>query len=300
MIWGSCVGVSACLPGREAKIMHPRYITTQSSSYGCVGTVVLALLLAVGGAARAAEELKIAGTGAALGTIRILADRFSQSNPGIKVTTVANLGSVGGIKAVASGAIGLAVASRPLDERESKLGLSQLEYARTPFVFAVSTRSAVDAITRQQLADIYVGRMVRWPDGSAIRVVLRPASDIDTEMVKGFTIAIGQGLSAAEKRPGVQFSVTDQDAANDLGRVPGAIGPSTLALILSERRALRALQLDGVEPTPANAAAKAYPLFKQIYFVTGAKPSAAAERSIAFVRSPAGRKILAENGHWIS
>jgi len=36
-----------------------------------------------------------------------------------------------------------------------------------------------------------------------------------------------------------------------------------------------------------------------LYFVTGAKRSAAVERFIAFVRSPAGRKILAGNGQWI-
>ncbi len=101
---------------------------------------------------------------------------------------------------------------------------------------------------------------MKWPDGSAIRLVLRPPSDIDSEIVKGITPALEQGLAAAEKRPGVQFSVTDQDAAGDLERIPGAIGPSSLALILSERRALRALQLDGVEPTPSNAVAGAYPL----------------------------------------
>jgi phosphate transport system substrate-binding protein len=263
------------------------------------GAAVLALLLAIGGTASAAEQIKIGGTGAALGTMQLLADAFSQGNPGIKITTIGNLGSAGAIKAMGSGAIELAVTSRPLSEAESKLGVSQLEYARTPFVFAVSARSAVNAITRRELADIYSGRMAKWPDGSTIRVVLRPASDIDTAMVKALSPGIGQGVSAAEKRPGVQFSVTDQDAAGDLERIPGAIGPSSLALILSERRALKALKLDGVEPTPANAAGKAYPLYKQMFFVTGAKRPAAVERFIDFVRSPAGRRILADNGHWI-
>ena len=158
-------------------------------------------------------------------------------------------------------AIALAVTSRPLNENERRLGVSQLEYARTPFVFAVSAKSAVRSITRIELAGIYSGRILKWPDGSAIRLVLRPPSDVDSEIVKSLTPALEQGLAAAEKRPGVQFSVvTDQDAAGDLERIPGAIGPSSLALILSERRALRALQLDGVEPTPSNAVAGAYPL----------------------------------------
>ena len=263
------------------------------------GAIVFALLFALGSAAKAAEEIKVGGTGAALGTVRLLAEKFSQSNPGIRITTVGNLGSAGGIKAVGSGAIALAVTSRPLNESERRRGVAQLEYARTPFVFAVSDKSAVGSITLIELAGIYSGRIRKWPDGSPIRLVLRPPSDIDTEIVKGLTPALEQGVAAAEKRPGVQFSVNDQDAAGDLERIPGAIGPSTLALILSERRALRALKLEGVEPTPANAAEGAYPLYKQMFFVTGAQRPVAVERFIAFVQSPAGRKILLKNGHWI-
>lgn len=262
------------------------------------GILLIALLLA-GGPAGAAQELKIGGTGAALGTIQLLAAKFGRANPDIRVATVTNLGSVGAIKAVAAGAIDLGVTSRPLAEGESKLEVRQLEYARTPFVLAVSKTSAVTSITRRELEDIYAGKREKWPDGSTIRVVLRPASDIDTAIVRGLSPAMAQSLSIAEQRPGVQFAVTDQDAANDLERIPGAIGPSTLALIRSERRALRALKLDGVEPTPANAAAGTYPLHKQLFFVIGPTPGPAAERFMAFVRSNAGRRILADSGHWV-
>jgi len=260
--------------------------------------IALALLLGSPGGG-AAEEFKIGGTGTALGTMNLLAEEFTSTNPGIRITTVPSLGSGGSIKAVVAGAIGLAVTSRPMNESERKLGAVEIEYARTPFVFAVSAKSRVTAITSGELADIYAGKRVAWADGSPVRIVLRPASDIDTEMVKNISPAIRRGLAAAEARPGVQFSVNDQDAANDLERIPGAIGPSSLALIVSERRALRALKLDGREATPMNAASGAYPYYKRLYFVTGAKRSAAVERFIAFVRSPAGRKILAGNGQWI-
>ncbi|OGA33924.1 MAG: hypothetical protein A3G80_00255 [Betaproteobacteria bacterium RIFCSPLOWO2_12_FULL_62_13b] len=260
--------------------------------------IALALLLGYSGGA-AAEEFKLGGSGAALGTMQRLAEEFTAGNPDIRITSVPSLGSGGGIKAVVAGAIGLAVTSRPLNEGERKLGAVEMEYARTPFVFAVSTQSKVTAMTSGELADIYAGRRVTWADGSPVRIVLRPASDVDTEMVRNISPEIRSGLAAAEARPGVRFSVNDQDAANDLERIPGAIGPSSLALIVSERRALRALKLDGREPTPTNAASGAYPYYKRLFLVTGAKRSAAVERFVAFVRSPAGRKILAGNGQWI-
>ena len=275
------------------RVWHPL------SRHGCGCTCAIALLLGFSGGAAAADALKIGGTGAALGTMKLLADEFIKNNPEVRFTLVSSLGSGGGIKAVAGGAIDLAVTSRPMNESERKLGVTEIEYGRTPFVFAVSAKSRVSAITRGELADIYAGKMVKWADGSPVRIVLRPASDIDTEMVKNISPEIGQGLAAAEQRPGVRFSVNDQDAAEDLEKIPGAIGPSSLALILSEKRPLRALQLDGKEPTPANAASGAYPYYKRLFFVTGAKRSAADERFTAFVQSPAGRKILESNGHWI-
>ena len=251
------------------------------------------------GNASAAEEIKIGGTGAALGSMQILAAEFSATNPDIRVTNVPSLGSGGSIKAVLAGAIGLAVTSRPMKENERKLGAVETEYARTPFVFAVSTKSKVTSITSGELADIYAGKSVTWADGSPVRILLRSASDIDTEIVRNISPAIGLALAAAETRPGVQFSVNDQDAANDLERIPGAIGPSSLALIVSEKRTLRALKLDGREPTPMSAASGAYPYYKRLFLVTGAKPSVAVERFIAYVHSPAARKILTGNGQWI-
>lgn len=264
---------------------------------GCA--CAIALVLGFSGGAAAADTLRIGGTGTALGTMRLLADEFMKNNPEVRFTIVPSVGSTGGMKAVTDGAIDLAVTSRSMNESERKRGATEIEYARTPFVFAVSTKSRLTAITHRELVNIYTGNIVKWADGNPVRIVLRPASDTDTAIVKNISPEIRQGLAEAEQRPGVRVSVTDQDAADDLERIPGAIGPSSLALILSEKRALRALKLDGKEPTPANAASGTYPYYKRLFLVTGPKRSAAVERFITFVQAPAGRKILAGNGHWI-
>lgn len=258
---------------------------------------VFALLPAIPGAA-AADEIKIGGTGAALGAMRLLGDEFSARHPETRIVILPSLGSKGGIRAVAAGAIDLAVAAASLSEDERRLGATAIEYGRTPLVFAVSASSAVTSISRAELADIYAGKMLRWPDGSPVRVILRSAGDIDTRMVKELSPEIRQGHEVAEHRPGVNISGTDQEAAEHLEKIPGAIGPATLSLILTEKRALRALKLDGKEPTPGNAASGVYPYSKQLFLVSGAGRSASAARFVAFVQSPAGRKILADHGHW--
>lgn len=246
----------------------------------------------------AAEGIKIGGTGAGLGTMQLLAEAFSKKNPDVKVTVLPSLGSSGGIKAAAKGAIDIAISSRPLTEDERKLGLVESEYARTPFVFAVSAKSKVTAITTGEIADLYAGRTQTWPDGSRIRLVLRPAGEGDTVQVKKMTPAIAEALMHAEKIPGTPFALTDQEAANGIERIPGAFGATTLALIKSEDRALRALELNGVAATVQNAVAGRYPHYKRLYAVAQPKPTAAAQRFIAFLRSLDGVEILLRNGHW--
>src|SRR5687767_3132598 len=104
---------------------------------------VAAALLVAAGAAQAAAEIKIGGTGNALGTMRELAHAYSKLHPGTKVIVLPSLGSGGGIKAATNGAIDIAVSSRPLKDDERQPDVVETEYARTPFVFAVSAKSAV-------------------------------------------------------------------------------------------------------------------------------------------------------------
>lgn len=264
---------------------------------GCACAV--ALLLGLSGGAAAAEELKIGGTGAALGGMRLLGEAFAARNPDIKVNVLPSLGSSGSVRAVLQGAIDLAVASRPLNDRERKSGAMEIEYARTPFVFAVSTKTNVTATTLDQVADIYAHKIRKWPDGRNIRIVLRPAGDSDSDQMKSMSPTLKEALLETEKRPGMAFAVTDQDAATGIESIAGAIGPSTLALITSEKRELRALKLDGVEPTVKNLGSGAYRHYKTFYIVTGPKTTATARKFAAFVQSQGGREILSRSGHWV-
>ena len=128
--------------------------------------------------------------------------------------------------------------------------------------------------------------------------MLRPAGDSDSDLLKSISAAMREAGEAAEMRKGMLFGVTDQEAADLLEKTPGSLGTSTLAQILSERRRLKPLKLDGAEPSPANIANGSYPLHKSMFLVTGPASSAAARDFVDFVRSAAGREILERQGHW--
>jgi phosphate transport system substrate-binding protein len=97
-----------------------RQQTAMTFNFIRFGAFAIAIFFA--GKAAAAVEVKIGGTGNALGTMREVAKAYSKRNPGAKITVLPSLGSGGGIKAAADGAIDIAVSSRPLKDDETKVG----------------------------------------------------------------------------------------------------------------------------------------------------------------------------------
>lgn len=246
-----------------------------------------------------AEEVKIGGTGAGLATMNLLADAYVKTHPDIRIDVLPSLGSSGGIKAVAAGVLQLAVSSRDLTDAERQQGLTAVEYGRTPFVFAVSLKNKASGLTLPQLVDIYSGKTVQWPDGVKIRLVLRPIQDADSEMMRNMSPAMEKAKKQAESRPGMLFAITDQETQDSIERIPGALGATSLGQIIAERRRLKALTLDGVQPTPPHLANGSYRYAKIMFLVMSPKTTPAAQRIAEFARSPAGREILRWTGYWV-
>jgi phosphate transport system substrate-binding protein len=244
----------------------------------------------------AEEVLKIGGTGGAIGTTKRLAAAYAESHPDIRFEIMPSLGSGGAIKAISKGMLDIGLISRPLKESERTLNLQAREYAVTPLVFATSTTCPMTNITTEELIGVYRGETRRWPCGSRVRLVLRPAADSDTKAIRGISPALREAVDEALTRPGMFVALTDQEAADVLGRSPERFGTSTLALIVSENRPLRALSFNGAAPTLQALADGSYSLSKTFSFVTTLAPSPHGESFIDFVFSPEGRKILEESG----
>ena len=242
------------------------------------------------------NKLRIGGTGCAIATMQTLGKAFTKIHPEVTVVITPSLGSSGGIKAMLAGAIDLAISSRDLKPAERAQGVLASEYARTPFVFTVSPRNRVAAITTSELVRIYRGDSTLWPDGKKLRLILRPPEESDTDIVKSMSPKMNRAMQIALAREGMIRAITDQDSADKLEKIPGAIGTSTLAQIISEQRALKPLILNGVIPSLDTLAEGKYPYFKTLLMVSSPKPSPLTQAFIAFVHSAAGRQILAKNG----
>lgn len=266
---------------------------------GLYQLTLLVLMVAVSPIGAMADSLKIGGSGADLGTMRQLGESYSRINPGTKVSVLPSMGSGGGINAVLDGAVDLAITTRPLKPEEHARGARERLYAITALVFIIAKNYGLESLDQKQVISIYDGRFRNWPNGLAVKPILRPRTDSDTAILRSAIPGMDDALAKAHQRRGIPVATTDQDSIEMISSLPGAIGTSTLALILGENRSVKVLKLGGVTATPASIKDGSYHLTKNMFFVTGSDPKPRVKDFLSFVFSKKGRAIMKKTGHHV-
>jgi phosphate transport system substrate-binding protein len=242
--------------------------------------------------------LRIGGTGAAVGAIIQVAAAFQKKHPDVRFVFPPSLGSTGGIKAVIAGALDVGLNSRPLTEAERGHGLVVTEYARTPLLLVTSHKGTPGDFTLKQIASLYNVDLRSYPDGTPIRLVMRPDVEIDIHLVRGLSPEIDAAVLRAQAREGMSVAVNDQDNAEMLVKTRGAIGWMTMAQLISENLELAPLPINHIMPVQANFASGKYPLFRSISVVTAAQSTPLVKAFLEFLASAEGRATLSKNGHF--
>ena len=271
------------------------FLIRRRKAYSGWTVAVLAVLLVSVSRNAFPETIRISGTGGAVGTMRILGEAFRKANPGIKVEILPGMGSSGGIKAVLAGRLDIGLSGRTLTGAERAEGVVETKYARSPFVFIANRNLEMTGVTMKGVAEIYNGKR-DWENGQRIRLVLRPVEDSDTPVLKRMSPAMSVAVDTAMRREGMIVATTDQEAVDIIEQVRGAFGAATLSLVISEKRAVRILSLDGITPSVQTLSDRSYPYAKTFFMVTRRNPTDSVRRFIDFVGSPRGSAILAENG----
>jgi phosphate transport system substrate-binding protein len=252
-------------------------------------TLVAVLAITVSSSAKA-ERLRAAGTGSAIEFLRRLSSEFA-ARTGTQIEVIPSMGSSGALQAAEDGVLDIAVAGKPLTEEQKAKGLHVVYTLRTPFVFATSH----PAPQRMSIADIrqaYESPTKLWSDGEPIRIILRPKLDSDTFIMETLFPGLDVSMAKARLRPDVPLAATDQDNALLAEHTPGSLVGITYLQAHVEKRNLRFVTIDGVEPTPENFESGLYRYAKELTFVLAAHPKPEAERFIAFVRSSEGEAVF--------
>jgi phosphate transport system substrate-binding protein len=252
------------------------------------------LFLFAGYTSSIAETLRMGGTGAGLQLLQKVGEAYAATTPDVQIEIVPSLGTSGGIRALADGAIDIGVASRALKTEEAKTGLREFGVARTAFVL-VTSRSNAESLHAHEVAAAFGGES-SWPDKSPMRIVLRPETESDTRLLEKYFPGMPQALSQARLRPEIPVAATDQDNATAAEKTQGSLTGASLVQLLTEARDLRSIRIDGVEPTLANLESGRYPYEKKLHFLVSETGSPATMAFAKFLQSQAAAATMREFG----
>lgn len=246
------------------------------------------------------ETIRIGGTG--LGTLLIqrVGDSYSKLHPKVQVKAMLPpLGSNGGLRALAAGAIAIAVVAPPastLKPDENEAAIRIFPWVRTPFVFTGSDVVSNTKLTSGQVFDIYSGRRAEWTVGKPVRLITRTERESDTSILRAFSREMDQALTEAVSRTGRPFAENDVDNLQLLERIPGSFGAIGLGQLLLSESQLKPVSLDGIFPSIENLKSGAYRYEKPLLLIVSNSPDVATLEFIRYLRSPDALKIIGRYG----
>lgn len=278
--------------------LHLRRLLKKSLFIGFIAAGIAMLVLHGGNAADEKTRLVFAGSGSNLPIVRVLAKEFQKSHPGVSIEVPASIGSTSAIRAAADGAVALGLISRPLKDNEKGLGLTTVDFARTPLIIGVHPSVPDNDITFAELLDIYRGKKNRWKDGREIIVLTREPGDSSIEVLDKGVPGFREVYDESQKAKRWTTLLKDLAMNEALVKTPDAIGLSDLGAITLERHAIKPLKVNGVAPTLKNLETGRYPLHKTLTFIfRKEKLHPAAREFLDFTRSKEGKRILKASGY---
>lgn len=236
--------------------------------------------------------LDIAGGTAHIPVMKDAAAKIMAKNPKIRIT-IAGGGSGVGVQKVGEGLVQIGNTGRALTAAEiEKYGLKSFAFAIDGVAVAVNPKNSVGALTSDQVKDIFAGKITNWKDvggaDASIHLFTRDEASGTREVFWEKLLKKGQIVSRANVVPsnGAMKVALSQD--------PLAIGYLGIGHVDST---VKAIKLDGADPTQENASSGTYKVTRKLYMNTKGEPSPPARAFIDYIMGPDGREIVKKHGY---
>lgn len=243
------------------------------------------------------KNLRISGSGTCLPLLRILGKEFHRRNPSIAIRFLPGTRSSGGIKGATIGLLDIGAVSRPLEGDEKGLGLKYCVLSQDALAIGTNPSVPLDSITSEELRGIYSGRVTNWrslglkPGGI---VVLDRNEDESAKIIFREHVLGPAGRLPVTKEAVVLFF--ESDMVDALEGTPNSIGYLSGGLVVSSRRKVNLVKVDGVYPSVDNVLSGRYRIVRPLGVVLPSDPSPEATAFVKFARSDAGHDLMESEG----
>jgi phosphate transport system substrate-binding protein len=235
--------------------------------------------------------LQIAGSSTVQPLAQSLAEAYMGMHEDVEID-VQGGGSSVGVKSAAEGTTPIGNASRALkdSEKEEYPDLIAHTIARDGIALVVHPEVPVDGLSLDEARQIFAGEITNWsevggPDENIVVVSREEGSGTRgafEDMVMGDDALIVDTALLQPSNGAVKTTVAS---------TPLSVGYISFGYLDDS---VKALAIDGVEPTVANAQSDEYPVVRPLNMVTKGEPTGLAKDFLDFIMSADGQAIVAE------
>lgn len=260
------------------------------------------LLIALSLLSISASAQRIKGSDTVLPVAQQTAERFMNQHPDTRVTVTGG-GTGVGISALLDNTTDIAMASRPIKFSEKMKiksageDVAEIVVAYDALAVVAHPSNPVKQLTRQQLEDIFRGKITNWKqvggDDRKIVVYSRETSSGTYEFFKESVLKNKNYMASSLSMPATGAII------QSVSQTKGAIGYVGLAY-MSPRVKTLSVSYDGkhyAAPTVENATNKTYPIVRPLYYYYNVKKKAEIDPLIQYILSPDGQDIIKKSGY---
>ena len=246
---------------------------------------------------------RIKGSDTVLPVAQQTAERFMNQHPDARVTVTGG-GTGVGISALMDNTTDIAMASRPIKFsekmkiKEAGQDVDEIIVAYDALAVVVHPSNPVKQLTRQQLEDIFRGKITNWKqvggDDRKIVVYSRETSSGTYEFFKESVLKNKNYMNGILSMPATGAII------QSVSQTKGAIGYVGLAYVNKDVKALHVSYDAGksfVEPSFANAKNKTYPIVRPLFYYYEAKTEGRVKPFIDYVLSAEGQETVKKVGY---
>jgi len=257
-----------------------------------------ALLLSVPGAvAQMRENTIICDGSTTVGPIaKAFAEYYQSRNPGVNIT-ISETGSGNGAKSLINNACDVANMSRPMKDKEFEQavekGIMPIAHvvAMDGIAVIVHESNRVDALSIEQVRGIYTGKITNWRQlGGASQEIVKISRDTASGTYETFEKLVMN----KEQIKGAEYVQSNGAARAAVRTTPAAIGYVGLGFL----EGVKALTIDGVNPSPRTVVTGAYPVSRPLFMWTNGYPELGSHvhRFVTLHLTRDGQQIVEEVG----
>lgn len=233
-------------------------------------------------------SITIAGSTSVMPFTEKLAEYFMVGHPEY-IVNVQSGGSTAGIQAAITGTVDIGMSSRELKDEEKVL--NEIVICYDGIAVIVNPVNPINELSLEQVRDIFSGKINNWKSLGWIDRKIDAVTREEESGTRGAFEELVMGKIHIDD--GIMVQDSNGSVKEVIATDPYAIGYVSLGMVDEK---VKAIKIDGVEPTVENIRQKKYKIVRPFLYLTKGKPKAEAEAFINFVISKEGQGILKKEG----